>query len=65
MVFPRALSHNGSRYSIQIFESFPGEWEKGLEQSSRISLSFRSYLNGEGKTRGLVLVKAALYKEII
>ena len=65
MVFPRSLSHNGSRYSIQIFESFPGEWEKGLEQSSRISLSFRSYLNGEGKTRGLVLVKAALYKEII
>ena len=65
LVFPRSLSHSGSRYSIQIFESFPGEWEKGLEQSSRISLSFRSYLDEKGKQRGIVLVKAALYKEII
>ena len=65
LVFPRALSHSGSRYSIQIFESFPGEWLKGEEQSSRISLSFRSYLDEKGKTRGLVLVKAALYKEIV
>ena len=65
VVFPRSLQHNGQRYSIQIFESFPGEWEKGLEQSSRISLSFRSYLDSERKTHGIVLVKAALYKEII
>lgn len=65
MVFPRSLSHNGSRFGIHIFESFPGEWEKGLEQSSRISLSFRSYLDSEGKKKGIVLVKAALYKEIV
>lgn len=61
----RAMTHNGSRYVVSGFESFPGEWEKGLEQSSRVSLSFRAFKDSNGKIHGVVLVKAALYKEIL
>ena len=62
---PRSLTHKGRRYSVYMFESYPGEWLKGEEQISRISLSFRGYVDSSGEKRGIVLVKAALYKEII
>lgn len=62
---PRSFQHNGIRYSIHFFESCPGEWAKGEEQISRISLSFRGYVDSSGEKRGIVLVKAALYKEIV
>lgn len=65
ITFPRAMTHNGIRYSVRSFETFPGEWAKGEEQSSRISLSFRHWKDKKGNLRGIVLIKAAIYKEII
>jgi len=63
--FPRSMTHNGIRYFIQIFESYPGEWNLGLEQSSRISLSFRSGIDQDGMRKSVVLIKAATRSDIV